>query len=204
MLQLVETGADRQPSEGEREAIDRRHRAVAPGRRQIAEAVGQKVLHGFLQNRHQTLMPLSVNLARLAEADRAALEDEADVLVRRVQALAKEVRRDVHKMHAFVRFRKVSGPSGDVYVAWYRPDHLILPLVVRFFTQRFASMQWSILTPDGSLHWDGTTCRRGPGCSAKTPAVGSASTLSAACSTSWRKPGTGRHTTRPISKRRPW
>ncbi|HMC91742.1 MAG TPA: uracil-DNA glycosylase, partial [Allosphingosinicella sp.] len=31
-----------------------------------------------------------------------ALEDEADPLVRRVEGMAKAVRRDIHKMHAFV------------------------------------------------------------------------------------------------------
>ena len=36
-----------------------------------------------------------------------ALEDAADPLVRRLARMAKEVRRDMHKMHAFVRFREV-------------------------------------------------------------------------------------------------
>src|SRR5690349_13467298 len=37
------------------------------------------------------------------KGNRNALDDEADPLVRRLQGLAKEVRRDIHKMHAFVR-----------------------------------------------------------------------------------------------------
>lgn len=48
---------------------DRRRRDPTPSERQIAESIGQKVLHGWLQNRRQTLMPLSVNLARLQRAD---------------------------------------------------------------------------------------------------------------------------------------
>ena len=40
-------------------------------------------------------------------ANPKALEDQADPLVRRIEAMAKEVRRDMHKMHAFVRFREV-------------------------------------------------------------------------------------------------
>jgi hypothetical protein len=55
------------------EAANRREREPTPAERQLAEAVGQKLLHGWLQNRHQTLMPLSVNLARLPAEDRAAL-----------------------------------------------------------------------------------------------------------------------------------
>src|SRR5690606_16169167 len=31
-----------------------------------------------------------------------------------------------------------------------------------FFVRRFANMRWSILTPKGSLHWDGETLEEGP------------------------------------------
>jgi hypothetical protein len=57
----------------EDDANARRHRDVAPGDRQAVEAVAQKVLHGWLQNRHQTAMPLTVNLGRLAPAEALAL-----------------------------------------------------------------------------------------------------------------------------------
>ncbi len=40
-------------------------------------------------------------------SNKKALEDRADPLVDRLEKLAKEVRRDAHKMHAFVRFREV-------------------------------------------------------------------------------------------------
>ena len=33
------------------------------------------------------------------------MEDKADPLLRRIEGLAKAVRRDIHKMRAFVRFR---------------------------------------------------------------------------------------------------
>lgn len=99
---------------------------------------------------------------RLVNEDHRLLGNVVDADVRRLHDWASQVRRDLHKMHAFVRFRKVSNDGRDVYVAWYRPDHLILPLVQRFFVERFGSMHWSILTPDGSLHWDGASCRTGP------------------------------------------
>ena len=52
------------------------------------------------------------------KADRHALEDAADPLVRRLNGLAKAVRRDIHKMHAFVRFREVDG----LFVAFFEPS----------------------------------------------------------------------------------
>ncbi|MEM7700953.1 MAG: UdgX family uracil-DNA binding protein [Pseudomonadota bacterium] len=88
------------------------------------------------------------------------MEDKADTDVRRVEELDKSVRRDSHKMHAFVRFREVQGEDGaDHYVAWFEPDHHIVRANAGFFMRRFANMNWSILTPRGCLHWDGKTMR---------------------------------------------
>lgn len=93
------------------------------------------------------------------KADRHAIDDEADPLVRRLQGLAKEVRRDVHKMHAFVRFREVDGR----FVAFFEPDHHIVRRAAPFFVNRFTNMRWSILTPELSIHWDGERLEEGPG-----------------------------------------
>lgn len=91
------------------------------------------------------------------------MEDSADPEVRRLEQLAKAVRRDAHKMHAFVRFREVEEADGTAhFVAWFEPDHHILRAEAGFFMRRFANMRWSILTPRGSIHWDGETMREGP------------------------------------------
>lgn len=89
------------------------------------------------------------------------LDDRADPLVVRIEALAKSVRRDIHKMRAFVRFRKVE--EGSRYVAWFEPEHHIVRANAKFFIDRFASMHWSILTPAISIHWDGQRLTEGPG-----------------------------------------
>lgn len=101
-------------------------------------------------------------LARLRREPKL-IEDQADPLVRRLEALAKHVRRDIHKMRAFLRFREVTDDSGSRYVAWFEPEHHILRANAAFFVNRFASMRWSILTPEVSLHWDGAGLSEGPG-----------------------------------------
>lgn len=100
-------------------------------------------------------------LLRLVEAP-ARIDDRADPLVRRIEDMARAVRRDVHKMRAFVRFREVEDEGGARYVAWFEPEHHIVRANARFFVDRFASMRWSILTPELSLHWDGSVLREGP------------------------------------------
>jgi DNA polymerase len=96
-------------------------------------------------------------------SNKKALEDRADPLVDRLEGLAKEVRRDAHKMHAFVRFREVEDEGGTRFVAWFEPDHHIVRREAGFFVRRFANMRWSILTPELCIHWDGKTLSTSPG-----------------------------------------
>ena len=90
-------------------------------------------------------------LWRLTHGETGLLEIVSDREVYRAEAMARAVRRDIHKMHAFVRFRERDGH----YLAWFEPDHFIVDQAAPFFARRFANMHWSILTPDRSAHWDG-------------------------------------------------
>jgi len=83
--------------------------------------------------------------------------------VARLSAMAKAVRRDEHKMHAFVRFREIGREPKSRYVAWFEPEHHIVELAAPFFARRFADMAWSILTPDVCAHWDGHAIAITPG-----------------------------------------
>lgn len=84
-----------------------------------------------------------------------AMEDAADPSLQRLERMAREVRRDMHKMHAFLRFREVGANGETRYVAWFEPEHHIVRSNAGFFVRRFAAMTWSILTPELSVHWDG-------------------------------------------------
>lgn len=98
--------------------------------------------------------------------ERQLLIQATDPDVRTVQNWCKAVGRDIHKMHAFVRFRFVG--HGEVngreqYLAWFEPSYRIVRLAVPFFVRRFAAMDWSILTPDECVHWDGNGLQFSPG-----------------------------------------
>ena len=98
------------------------------------------------------------------------LSNPADGDVHRAQALAQAVRRDTHRMKAFVRFRAVPG-EDDAFVAWFEPEHRIVDKVAPFFAGRFAGMRWAILTPYRSARWDGQALAFGEGATrAQAPA----------------------------------
>ena len=103
--------------------------------------------------------------------ERALLAMATDADVRQAGRWAKAVGRDIHKMHAFVRFRRVddglpgqqAANARESFIAWFEPEHDIVRFAAPFFQRRFAAMNWSILTPRECVHWQGTTLQFSPG-----------------------------------------
>ena len=78
--------------------------------------------------------------------------------------MASAVRRDSHKMKAFVRFRQLLDDAGtEQFLAWFEPDHFTLEATAPFFARRFAGMHWGIVTPYASSWWDTENLSFGPG-----------------------------------------
>lgn len=128
------------------------------------------------ERRHPLLYRVLWRLTH-GEHDLLAVRTDPDVL--RLETLVRAVKRDAHKMHAYVRFRRADAEDGgERYIAWYEPEHRILEAEAPFFVRRFAQLRWSILTPDGSAHWDGETLSFGPpGRRADAPPEGAAEEL---------------------------
>lgn len=89
------------------------------------------------------------------------IASDPDVIA--LKAMEKSVRRDIHKMRAFVRFVRVGDGAHERYVAWFEPDHFIVERNAPFFVRRFTGMRWTILTPHASADWDGERLAIGPG-----------------------------------------
>ncbi|EJC77179.1 UdgX family uracil-DNA binding protein [Rhizobium hidalgonense] len=91
------------------------------------------------------------------QLDRQLLEVASDEDVVRARLMAKNVRRDAHKMTAFVRFKETGAAAAGrrKFIAWFEPDHHIVRRTAPFFQRRFTDMDWLIATPKGSAAWDG-------------------------------------------------
>jgi len=88
-------------------------------------------------------------------------QDPLDADMVKARQLAQQVRRDMHKMKAFVRFRTVQDETfrnhpegGPLHVAWFEPEHHIVEAIAPFFARRFTQMRWAVLTPERSIEWD--------------------------------------------------
>ncbi len=111
-------------------------------------------------------------LWRWQQGDRA-VASAADEDGARLHAMAKSVRRAMHDMIAYVRFRECGGPppgpeadaiaagevAGDLpqFVAWYEPDHDVLEEAAEHFAKRMGTASWWIGTPQGAALWNGQT-----------------------------------------------
>jgi len=103
-------------------------------------------------------------IIRGGERHLLAIASDSDMA--RARTMEKNVRREVHKMHAFVRFKLIDTDETtgrERYVAWFEPEHFIIEAGAPFFRNRFANMDWSIFTPKGCAHWNGVRLTLTPG-----------------------------------------
>ena len=113
------------------------------------------------------------------------LQDEPNLLkiltdadVDKAHGYQKAVFQATHKMHAFLRFRRVDRPvekgeSGaenaapnsqpEEFIAWFEPPHYVLEKACPFFVRRLANASFGILTPYASAWWDTKVMRYGAG-----------------------------------------
>ncbi len=94
-------------------------------------------------------------LWRIRHDNKNLLKIKTDSDVMAATKMVKAVRRDAYKITAFLRFREIELDGREHYIAWYEPDHYILQRAIGFFKTRFRNMNWSILTPYLSAHWNG-------------------------------------------------
>jgi DNA polymerase len=86
------------------------------------------------------------------------VQSPADEDGARLNAMVKAVRREEHDMHAYIRFRERPLDAGPPrFVAWYEPQHDVLPQVAEHFVSRMGKVSWMIATPEASVLWDGQT-----------------------------------------------
>ena len=68
-------------------------------------------------------------------------EDYGNRYVTRLSEIIKMVRREKHRMEAFIRFQKL---KDETFYAAIEPDFNVLPLLIRHFKSRYADQKWLI------------------------------------------------------------
>lgn len=68
-------------------------------------------------------------------------EDYGNRYVMRVSEIVRMMRREKHRMEAFIRFQKL---KDETFYAAIEPDFNVLPLLIRHFKDRYADQKWII------------------------------------------------------------
>jgi probable DNA metabolism protein len=94
-------------------------------------------------------------LWRVSHGDRTAMM-AGDKLGSELQRRIKQVSREAHHLHAFVRFiERPKDLPGPQYVAWHEPAHDILHSASEHFIGRMGQHRWLIATPRDGVYYDG-------------------------------------------------
>ena len=69
------------------------------------------------------------------------LENFANEFILRASQIERMMHREIHRMHAFVRFQKA---KEGIFYAAIEPDFNVLPLIGEHFERRYADQRWVI------------------------------------------------------------
>ncbi|WP_020538664.1 TIGR03915 family putative DNA repair protein [Lewinella cohaerens] len=86
-----------------------------------------KLIHDFVRK----LMASPINIS----------DNFGDDTVLKLHQIKKKIGREVHRMHAFVRFQRT---QDDIYYAIIEPDFNVLPLLPDHFEKRYPAQHWLI------------------------------------------------------------
>ncbi len=112
-----------------------------------------------IQAREPERFGVLYSLVWRAHAGEPVLDHPDDPDMRLARRLALAVRADAHRMRTHLRFL----PMGDRLLGWYAPTHYVLEANAQCIARRFPAEPFSVITPDASAHWDGSTLRFGAG-----------------------------------------
>jgi hypothetical protein len=101
----------------------------------------------------------------------ALRHDPLDPDMLRARELAKSVHRDIHKMHAFVRFRQVvdgENPLDPLHVAWFEPEHHIVEANAPWFRAASPTCAGRSSRPNAASNGTASSCGSAPARTART------------------------------------
>lgn len=95
----------------------------------------------FLSEKKVREMQIYRFVERMVRERRNILHDYRDPIIVEMQRTAKQVDREVHRMHAFVRFQET---TDGKFMALINPDFYVIPLIGAHFRKRYPGFEWVI------------------------------------------------------------
>ncbi|WP_189418828.1 TIGR03915 family putative DNA repair protein [Cellvibrio zantedeschiae] len=105
---------------------------------------GAQLLYRLFLSELTHMEMLIYNMVKIimAAKDVTILSNFANATVLEVAQIDRMISREVHRMHAFVRFQKL---ENGLFYAEIEPDFNVLPLIGEHFERRYADQRWLIV-----------------------------------------------------------
>ncbi|TXF91840.1 DNA metabolism protein [Neolewinella aurantiaca] len=128
-------------------------RVIAGLQKRAGNDVAKWLKKVFLTEQPGTERLILHYVERQMESTSDVRKDAGDPKIRKLLQLHQQMGREVHRMHAFVRFQET--PDG-MFVALINPDFNCLPLLGEHFAARYPAMEWLIYDTKRhyGLHWN--------------------------------------------------
>jgi len=111
----------------------------------LDKALGKTDAHNcyrvFLAEDAETINVLFKLIQRIFKEGPQLLNNFGDESVLHYHQMLKKVNRERHRMQAFIRFQKT---TDGMFFALIEPDFNVLPLLIRFFKNRYTDQNWLI------------------------------------------------------------
>ena len=110
-----------------------------------APGASARLYAAFLSEEHGVEQTLFRLIQDVIERGAPALADWRSEPARDAHRMAQRTWREVHRMHAFVRFETRGAQGAEHYVATVRPGPHVLPLLTDHFAARYPILRWAIV-----------------------------------------------------------
>jgi probable DNA metabolism protein len=107
----------------------------------MSEAGVQRIYMAYLSEMDNCENVLVGYIRHAFDADVNIEEDYGNKFVLKLSEIVQMVRRERHRMEAFVRFQKL---SDGIFYSAVEPDFNVLPLLIKHFKDRYADQKWII------------------------------------------------------------
>lgn len=101
----------------------------------------EMLYHAFLSEQPQVEMLIYRFVKLTVSSPENILDNFREPVVLQLHRIQKQIHREVHRMHAFVRFQQT---EDGLFIALITPDFNVLPLLPPHFTERYPAFRWLI------------------------------------------------------------
>jgi len=96
----------------------------------------------FLSEQDGVELKLIHLIKYILSGNRTKIKDFSDPIIVDLHRIKKMINREVHRMHAFVRFQET---KDDMWACEINPDFNVLPLIGKHFKDRYPALEWLII-----------------------------------------------------------